>query len=220
VACTSKDFPVSDNVAKLPAQPEKIKIEFQLGDTLIDGVIIKPLTFSSFVASILEAQSMVNPASFEARLRRVRMQKQVVYYSGGSVVAVTAENVAKLPIPAARIVIAHLDDEEGKAGKIIRDGDGIDKAIVYELGNPIPLGQGKGHIKELEFHASTYGDIEDVLSSDMVVQQAMLLITTVGKPLGTSLALLPSWAVNMISVADGVTISREILPRFLGSPAE
>jgi hypothetical protein len=105
-------------------------------------------------------------------------------------------------------------------GKIVRDGDGIDKAIVYELGTPISVGQGKPPIKELEFQASTYGDVEDVLAVDAPIQQAAVLISTVAKPLGTSLSLLPSWAVNLVTVADGVTISNHVLPRFLGSPDE
>jgi hypothetical protein len=211
---------VSENVTKLPAQPERLKIEFQLGDTLIDGAVIRPLTFAGFSDAIVAEQAMTQPKLFEARLRRVRMTKQVTYYSGNSVVAMTPENVLKMSIPAVRLIGSHLDDDEGPPGKVIRDGDGIDKAIVYELGTPISLGQGKTPIKELEFQASTYGDIEDVLAVDSTIQQTMILIATVAKPLGTSLSLLPSWAVNQITVTDGVIISREILSRFLESPAE
>lgn len=209
-----------ENVTKLPLQPIKYPIKFQLGDTLIDGVIIKPLTFAGFVECITGAQMMSEPKIFEARLRRLRMMKQVTYYSGNNVVAMTVENMLKLPIPATRLVTSHLDDDEGAAGKIIRDGDGIDKAIVYELGTPIPLGQGKGHIKELEFQASTYGDIEDVIAVDTAIQQTLIMITTLAKPLGHTLQVLPSWAINQITVTDGVLISRDVLPRFLKSPGE
>jgi hypothetical protein len=209
---------VTENVTKLPATPVKYPIAFQLGDTLIDGATIRPLTFSAFVECITAAQTMSQPVSFESRLRRLRMTRQVTYYSGNSAVAVTPENIMSLPIPSLRTIVAHLDDDEGKPGKVIRDGDGIDKAIVYELGAPIPLGQGKSPIKELEFQASTYADIEDVLSVDTAIQQTAMLLMTVAKPLGISLSLLPSWAVNQITVADGVTISKDILPRFLGSP--
>jgi hypothetical protein len=119
-----------------------------------------------------------------------------------------------------RLIRSHLDDGEGPPGKIVRDGNGIDTAIVYELGTPIALGQGKGHIKELEFQASTYGDIEDVLAIDYQMQQALTLIATLAKPLGTSLSLLPSWAVNQITITDGFLISNQVLTRFLGSPDE
>lgn len=210
---------MNENVTKL-AQPIKYPIKFQLGDTLIDGVIIKPLTFSVFVECITTAQVMQEPKIFEARLRRLRMIKQVNFYSGNNLVAMSTENLLKMPIPATRIVTSHLDDGEGVPGKIVRDGDGIDKAIVYELGTPIPLGQGKAPIKELEFQASTYGDIEDVIAVDTAIQQTLIMLTTMAKPLGTSLSLLPSWAVNQITVADGVVISRDVLPRFLESPDE
>ena len=211
---------MSENVTKLPAQPVRHPIVFQLGDTLIDGAVIKPLTFAGFVDCIAGAQQLAEPKIFEARLRRLRMMKQVIYHSGNTIVPMTMENMLKLPIPAARIITSHLDDDEGMRGKIIRDGDGIDKAIVYELGTPISLGQGKAPIKELEFHATTFGDIEDVLAIDTAIQQALTLIATIAKPLGTSLSLLPSWAINQITIADGVIISRDVLPRFLGSPDE
>ena len=211
---------MADTVTKLPSQPIKYPISFQLGDTLIDGVIIKPLTFAGFVECIVSAQMMQEPKIFEARLRRLRIAKQVNYYSGNNVVNVSPQDMLTMPIPAVRIITSHLDDDEGPAGKIIRDGDGIDKAIVYELGSPIPLGAGKGFIKELEFHASTYGDIEDVIAVDMAIQQTLTMISTIAKPLGTSLSQLPSWAINTISVTDGVLISRDVLPRFLGSPDE
>jgi len=211
---------VSENVTKLPASPEKIQIQFPLGDTIIDGAVVRPLTFAGFVECVTAAQAMTQPKIFEARLRRLRMLRQVTYYTGNAVVQMSSENVLKLPIPAARAIASHLDDDEGVAGKIVRDGDGIDKAVVYELGTPIPLGQGKGAIKELEFQASTYGDIEDVMAVDLSILQTKMLIETIAKPLGTSLSLLPSWAINLITIADGVMISQNVLPRFLGSPGE
>jgi hypothetical protein len=56
-------------------------------------------------------------------------------------------------------------------------------------------------------------------ANDSFAQTAVLL-STIAKPLGTTLTALPSWAVAQITVADGVAISRTILPRFLGSPVE
>jgi hypothetical protein len=52
------------------------------------------------------------------------------------------------------------------------------------------------------------------------MQQALTLIATLAKPLGTSLSLLPSWAVNQITITDGFLISNQVLTRFLGSPDE
>ena len=47
----------------------------------------------------------------------------------------------RLPVPDFYKIVAALDGDEGKAGKIIRDGDGINQAITYELGTPIPQGK-------------------------------------------------------------------------------
>lgn len=197
----------------------KLPISFQLGDKLIDGAVIKPLMFTALADCVTTAQTMTQPSSFEARLKRLRMIRQVTYYSGATPVTLSSEDVLKLPIPAARTIVARLDDQTGSAGRVIRDGNGIDQAITYELGTPIQV-QGKEPIRELEFQASTYGDIEDVMAADISLQQASVLISTIAKPLGFSLSRLPTWAVSQITVADGVGISRDVLPRFLESPAE
>lgn len=205
-------------VAKLPVSPDRLQITFPLDDVISDGAVIRPLSFSSFVECVLSAQQMTQPASFEARLKRVRMLKQVSFFAGNAPVPMTEAGLLRMPIPVARKILAQIDSGEGLAGKVLREGDGIEKAIVYELGTPIPVGQGKPPIKELEFHASTYGDIEDVLAVEMMLQQTLIMIQTIAKPLGTSLSLLPSWAVNAITVADGVIISQKVLPSFLESP--
>jgi len=197
----------------------KIPISFQLGDKLIDGATVKPLTFAALVDCVITANSTTQPKTFEARLKRLRMHRQVTYYAGNSAVAINPNDILALPISAARSIVARLDDSQGTVGKIISEGDGIEKALIYELGTPITV-QGKPPITELEFFAHTYGDIEDVLAADLSVQQASLLIATVAKPLGSTLTRLPSWAVDLITVADGVTIARDVLPRFLGSPSE
>ena len=200
--------------------PEKVPINLVLGDRIIDGASIRPLSFQAFADIISEAQAMTQPKTFEGRLKRLRMQRQVTYYMGTNQVQLSIQDILKLPIPDTRAIVAKLDGDEGKAGKIIRTGNGIDQAMVYELGSPISTGAGKPPIKELEFLAKTYGDIEDVLAADNPIQQTAQLIATVAKPLGSSLSLLPSWALTVISVADGITISQQVLPHFLGSADE
>ena len=198
----------------------KLEISFQLGDKVIDSAVVKPLTFQSFADCITEAQAL-QPAtrSFVAKLVVFRLVRQVTYYANGAVVQVSTNDVLKISISDIHKIIARLDTDEGKAGKIIRDGDGIEKAIIYELGTPIPVGAGKEPIRELEFHAKTYGDIEDVMSGDTVINQTAILIAASRSRWEFRVAL-PSWALNAITVADGVTISRDVLPRFLGSPDE
>lgn len=194
----------------------KIPIAFQLGDKLVDSATVKNISFAQFSSYIQQARAMKDSKTFEAKLKRVRLQQQVDYHVNGTKVPLSIEDVLRLPISAARAIDLQLDQYEGTAGKIIREGDGIEKAIGYELGNPIPTGQGKEPIKELEFLAHTYGDVEDVMAATDAIEQTEFLIKTIAKPVHTSLTSLPSWALDQISVADGVTIAQKILPVFLG----
>ena len=198
---------------------EKIPIQFQLGDNLIDGAVIRPMSFQVFSNVVTEAQGLSEPEAWLARMRRVRMARQVQFYQNGTPMPVGLLDIPKLRIADARSIISRLDEGEPSPGKIVRDGDGLDKAIVMELGTPIKVGKGDP-IKELEFHASTYGDVEDIMAAEHGVAQTILLIKKLAKPLGTSLTALPSWALDAITISDGVFIMNEILPRFLGSPEE
>jgi hypothetical protein len=203
----------------MAANGEKIPIKFELGDRLIDGAVVKPLSFQSYSEFYTEALNMRQPKSFSGRIQRLRLQRQVSYYVNGSTANVSMDDLLKMPIHSARKIIARLDDNEGVAGKIIKPGDGIDKSVVYELGTSIPI-QNKPPIKELEFLAKTYGDLEDILAAGDQIQQTMMLISTIAKPLGGTLSTLPSWASSMITMADGVTILRQVLPLFIESPEE
>ena len=99
---------------------EKIPIHFQLGETLIDGAVIRPLMFKSFADFIAEAQAMEVPKTFDGRLRRVRMAKQISYYVNGTVIPVGMEDVLKMSIPDVCKLSNRLDSTGGKVGKIVR----------------------------------------------------------------------------------------------------
>jgi hypothetical protein len=210
---------MDDKVAAI-SKADKIPIIFQLGDVMIDGAVIRPMSFQNLADYITEASGMKVPTTFEARLRRLRLARQISYFTAGTVVPVSIDDVPKMPVPTARILIARLDADEGTAGKILRDGDGIDSAVLYQLGTPIPTGQGKPPITELEFLASNYGQLEDIMAATGTIAQTAALIAGIAKPLPGTLTQLPSWALNLISVADGVSISQLVTPRFMGSPAE
>lgn len=201
------------------AKLDKITLNFQLGDHVIDSAIVRPMTFQSFSTIVTEAQALKEPEAWLARMRRLRMSRQVQYAAGGTVVQVGFNDIPKMSIADARALIARLDDNEGPVGKIVREGDGVEKAVVYKLGTPIKMQKGDP-ISELEFHATTYGDVEDVLAAENSIMQAIALVRKLGKPMHTSLMTLPSWAVDAITVTDGVFIMNEILPRFQGSPDE
>lgn len=197
---------------------EKIQLAFQLGDKLIDGATVNRLAFIKYTELLREVSSVPGPKPYETKLLRMRLAKQVTYHMNGSTVALTPDDVTNIPIKSVWAIQKQLDGDDGelKMGKVIRQGDGIDVAIGYELGTPIPVGQGKPPITELEFLAKTLGDIEDVLSATTGMDQAAQLIRTVAKPVHSSLQALPSWAVEQITLVDGIVIAQQVLPFFLG----
>lgn len=198
--------------------PEKIPIEFKLGDRLIDGVIVRPIMYAAFVESVQDTLTMRAPSTFEAKLKRNRMHKQSTFYIGNAQTQVNIEDLAQLPIRVAQNILKKIEDSDNASpGKITRQGNGIDSSAVFELGTAIP---GKPSIKELEFHAKTYGDIEDVMAQATGLQQSLMMIRTIAKPIGTSLMALPSWAVSQITMADGFAIMNTVLPLFIESPED
>jgi hypothetical protein len=201
----------------MPSEKFVLPQPWVLRDKIVDGAVVKRLSFQSFSDLITEAQGMKKPKTLEARLRRLRLAKQVDYYINGSTTPIGPDDVTMMPIPNAQMLTSHLDEDEGGVGKITKEGDGINTSIVYELADPIPV-TGKDPITELEFLAKTYGDVEDVLAATDSITQTALLIATIAKPPG--MLQLPSWAVNAISVGDGVTIAKLITPLFLGLPVE
>ena len=87
-----------------PDMPERLPMHFELGSTIIDSAIVRPMTFAAYNGFIDEAISMTQPDDIDVRLRRVRMAKQIAYLAGGNAVAVTTGDVLRLPIPDYRIV--------------------------------------------------------------------------------------------------------------------
>lgn len=202
--------------------PEKIPISFQLGERMIDGVVVKSISFPAFVDCVQSTVNMKSPTTFEGKIKRNRLLKQTTFYIGNAATPVGSDDIVRMPIPAARAIFKKMDELENTLprGKIIREGDGVDKALTFELGTPIPVGAGKAPIKELEFFAKTYGDIEDVLAANSGLAQTLMLVTTIAKPLGTSLSLLPSWAVSQLTLEDGYAIMLDVLPLFIESPED
>jgi hypothetical protein len=170
--------------------------------------------FAKFSALGMEALSrQVKGQKFETTFRNIRIIEQVTLYGDDNTSArLTPETLHKLPRPVAMQIIESLGADDGKAGKIISQGDGINTPILYELGTPVIGADGK-EITELEFIAKTYGDIENVLSETQPLDQALALVTWNAKP--PEMLQLPSWAVDQITLADGITIATEILPAFV-----
>lgn len=136
--------------------------------------------------------------------------------SNGQHVAFTGEHIRQMPRCYAAKLLPLLEDQNAKAGKVLsdKDADGATSPVIYQLGTPIPVADGKS-ITELEFIAPLYGDVEDVLAEVHELMQALVLIQKVADPIGSPLMRLPSWAVDAITLADGITIAKTVLPRFL-----
>lgn len=188
----------------------------KLGEATIDEILIAPLTFMEMTR--LWKKAAAAKSKPELALQRARIMHQTHFMSVGVRQTLTDEQLHKLPITVAKGILAHLDDEQGKAGKLIGDGDGATTSIIYELGTPIGMKNSKGEdvtITELEFHAETYGDIEDVLAADSDMSKTVELLKRTAKPVGVpSLQAIPGWALDRFTIADGVTIMLTVLPRF------
>lgn len=201
------------------------KIEFteqvHIGEAVVTDIHVAPLSFVTFVTLWAQVMTEVrgkSNASATALLQRKRIKNQVHFKVADTRVVAADNDISRLPIPVAKAIIAELDAGEGIAGEMLNEGDGIRTPAHYRLGNPIEVESNgkKTKISELEFQAQVYGDIEDVLSADGELPQALELIRKVASPVDLeTLKSLPSWAVDRISIADGVTIMRVVLPRFL-----
>lgn len=181
---------------------------------------IAPMYLVAFSRLLASAGADKSPGSYEAKVRRARIVAQVrAVLPSGAEAPISSLDVMSLPIPAARALIAALTEGDGKEGEILSgDGDGVATGpILYKLGVPISASDGSGSaadITELEFHASTYGQVEDVLAGTDPVEQTLALLRTVARP--PALLMMPTWAIDFVSIADGVKIAEKVLPRFLG----
>ncbi|MGL5736568.1 MAG: hypothetical protein ACRCYS_17025 [Beijerinckiaceae bacterium] len=134
----------------------------------------------------------------------------------GNAIALTEQDVLAMP----RRYAAEITEVAGLSldppGEVIGDGDGFKSPILYRLGTPLKLADGE--ISELEFTMKTYGDVEDILCSENMPQQVLAALKASAKPIGTgsasTLQVLPSWAVEQMTLADGLAIGDKVLPSF------
>jgi hypothetical protein len=153
------------------------------------------------------------------RARR-RMQLSAVDISGAPVV-MTDGIIGMMPRKYAVRLEALLWADKQADGEIVREGDGATTPIVVRLGTPIKLAGASGTddavIEELEFRAQTLAHFEEVMAQDRESDQTLALIRTCAKPVMATdegLHVLPSWAVDQISISDGLTIQKKVLPVF------
>lgn len=193
------------------------KIDFtqdiKFGDDTIDAISVKGLTF-------IELSTMwANPTITTKGMQRARIAEQTHFMSAGKRVIPDAGQISQLPAGVAKTILAHLDLDNGPAGKVVsKDTDGATKPILYQLGTPIEMVRGKETlaITELEFMATTFGELESVFAHDTAGARALALIRDIAVPVGTveSLSRLPGWALDKLTVGDGVTIMNKVSPAF------
>jgi len=207
---------IKSNTIKIDGRP------FLIGEKSIDYMTVTPINFVQFVeaASKTNALGVEGNAQWQLHNRRARMLTQVKCFTkSGEVVKLTEQAITQMPIPYAKKLIDALGEDQGTPGKIVGTGDGVSSSLLYELGTPITMKSGAEDIviKELEFSANTFGDVEEIMAEPMFADQALAMIRLLAKPVGLEINLqsLPSWAMDQITMADGHTIMEEVRPRFL-----
>lgn len=189
-------------------------IEFN-NEAGIVGLKVVSLSFAALVR-VIESASSADDSEFTTVIQRKRLAAQLRgVKADGSQVVLSEADVLGLPAPAARAALLRLREGEGEAGEVLGDGDGVTKPVIYRLGTPIKYGPDL--IEELEFKASTYGEIEAVLAESAPILQALALIAHNAKPIyeNGTLQRLPASEIEQITQADGGAILQHVLPRFL-----
>lgn len=189
--------------------------DVKFGEDAISSIEVHPIHFVELVG--IWNRAFAATSKKEVVLQRARIMQQTHFMNGDKRIFPDEAQLRSLPLDVAKSIISSLELGQGVPGKVLGDGNGISSPVLYKLGTPISAKTGKGEkveISELEFQATTYGEVEDVLASVSEMSQTIALIQGIAKPVSTTLMALPGWAIDRISVADGLTIMKEVLPRF------
>lgn len=195
-----------------------------LGERRVSSIAVSPIFFAEYLRIMGDAASSartpddVNRMSFRAR---VKHQTTLILDNGEK--AKFDDKTYSGMHPRLGIAIKQAINAvpaDGDAA-MLHKGDGVSAAVHIKLGTPIKATSGKDakDIAELEFRAKTLGEMEDVIVADGRAEQVLALMK-MAKPVGATLLALPSWAVDQISLADGLFILNEVLPCFLDEQAE
>ena len=199
----------------------------------IAALVVTPVTFTAFVAAVKIAQARGKDESSILRaLFRERVKRQVkAKLANGTAIAMTDELIGKIPLrhvmrvkdalndvttPIATMKIKDIDVPQ--PAEILNKGDGVLTPIHIRLGSPIKM-QGGKQIAELEFLASTFGDLEAAVISDSQLEHTLGLLS-IAHPVGEDMTLtsLPSWALDQISLEDGMFLTQKVTPSFFPEP--
>lgn len=189
----------------------------------VDGIEYIEVRAIGFVkyAEISSTLRVVNEKDRLKMIQRKRLMEQCQAFDiDNNKIEFTESMLTQLPprigkrlIDLANITLGTADGEPDILSN--DEADGITAPILVKLSQPLKTS--KEEITELEFMAKTFGDIESACAEINPLQQTLTLISTVARPVMSSMKLqmLPSWAVDQISVIDGSFIAEHVTPRFL-----
>lgn len=204
------------------AQTVEIKDRpFLVGDKSIARLFVKPINFMDFVKIGNETSTQLpKDGDWQMLNRRLRIKHQVTAFTASDeAVKMDDLSLSQMPRKYAVQMVKFLNADGDKEGKLITEGDVVSESVLYMLGTPIRV---KGdsevtEIVELEFQAQTFGDVEEILAETNPMDQTAKMLQTLARPVGANVNLMamPSWALEQISLADGINMMELVLPRFL-----
>jgi hypothetical protein len=199
---------------------------FFIGEVAIKRLEIAKIGFVAFCeVGDIAADGESDQKKVTNRIFRERIKRQVTAYDASNN-AIKFDDAAAYGIPlkhamAIKTALSQSDANEPIEGKpstckMLHKGDGMLTPIHISLGSPIKTGSEDKVIRELEFTARNLGDLEDFVSADTSLERAVALIR-VAAPVGPNLTItvLPTWAIDQISLEDGVWIMQNVVPSFL-----
>lgn len=216
--------------------------DWKIGEAKVRKIKVRALNFVQFGAAVASAvrnqanasgSGTASPADFRKVLLRERRRIQMTAHDAkGAQIDIDDLAMMAMPRPYGVRLTDMLDASEAKPGVVVKDkkgnvGDGLTTPMLYQMGTPIKLKSAAAGqeaepaaIVKLDFLAPTLGDVENVQAETIPLLQTLALIRDCATPIiqgGSSTAKLqrlPSWALDEITVTDGLMIMEHVLPVF------
>lgn len=186
-----------------------------LNDVPVTKIEVRPGTFAGFVSAWVE-NSGGKKAS--VAVNRARVVQQTTFYSGEDVIKVDPFDLSDIPVDVARLLFKEINrDPEGTVAPELLSGDGVSTPMLVKLGVPITMSVDKKQVEvsELEFFAKTLQDIEEIVAAPDDMSAVLAMLESLANPVAiNTLTRLPSWAVNQVSIPDGLFMLNKVLPAF------
>lgn len=190
-----------------------------VGEKPIAKLIVRPLTLAEFCKCLERAaQQASGPDQLRKWQNRENRKAQIkAYDAADKLVTLTDADILNMPrVYAGPIADAmSMTNNAPPKGEILSKGDAASTRVHYRFGTPIKTGTEGVTFEEVEFFAPTIGDIEDTQAEPNPLLRTLAFIRTCAAPVNSNMPRLPSWAVESVTLVDGVTIMEEIIPAFL-----